>query len=287
MKGYCIYLDGLSDDLSLEHIFPLSLGGLDKFTILADRKFNNGPASKIDAGLANDFIVLFDRDRAKAKGHSGTHPEPVAKRVRLEDGTPVQAVFSAEGLKIFNLKEKRFLDRSEQSGSLLNIEGVPVRLDVDIRFVAKVALAAGYFAYGELFRANVRHSEARLILNAAKLEDVRPDVRIFTRFPSDEELLSDHLQILKLATERVDCSCVLLMPGPGCFGVAVGVLGTFMGMINIPADTTGFPNSDSYQMGHAIYLQGGQVKRMSLRHLFNTLADSLDVPMPPNGESGS
>lgn len=276
MDGYCIYLDGLSADLSLEHIFPLSLGGLDKFTILADRKFNNGLASKIDAGLANDFLVLFDRDKANARGHSRTHPEPVAKRVTLEDGTPVQAVFAESGLKIFDLKERRFLDRSEQRGSVLKVEGVAVRLDVDIKFVAKVALAAGYFAYGDFFRTNVQHSEARLIVNSANLEDVRPDVRIHTRFPSDEELQSDHLQILKLATERVDCSCVLLMPGPGCFGVAVGVLGTFMGMINIPADTTGFPNSDRYEKGHAIYLQGGQVKRMSIRHLFNKLADSLE-----------
>lgn len=276
MEGYCIYLDRFSDDLSIEHIFPLSLGGSDKFTILADRKFNNGPASKIDAGLANDFIVMFDRDRAKAKGHSGTHPEPTAKRVTLEDGTPAQAIFASSGLKIYNLREKRFLDRSEKAGSLLKVNGVTVRLDVDIKFVAKIALAAGYFAYGDIFRQKVKHSEARLIVNCEKLEDIRPDVRLHTRFPSENELQSDYLQILKLATEMVDCSCVLLMPGPGCFGVAVGVLGTFMGMINIPADTSDFPNTDAYECGHCVYLQGGMVKRISIRRLFNKLAASLD-----------
>lgn len=79
-KGYCIYLDDMSDDLSVEHIIPMSLGGLDDFSIFADRKFNNSTASKIDSGLANDFLILFDRDRQKATGHSGASPEPRVKK---------------------------------------------------------------------------------------------------------------------------------------------------------------------------------------------------------------
>ncbi|NBF13049.1 HNH endonuclease [Pseudomonas sp. Fl4BN1] len=276
MDGYCIYLDGLSSDLSEEHIIPLSLGGSDKFTILADRKFNKGPASKVDAGVANDFLMMFDRDKKNALGHSGTKPEPTAKNVTLEDGTPVQAVFAASGLRIYNLKERRLLTPSEASGRTLKVEGITVRLDVDIKFVAKVALSAGFYAYGELFRSHVRHSEARQIVICDKLEDIRPDVRLHTRFPSEEELQSETLQILKLATERVDCSCVLLLPGTGCLGVAVGILGRFMGMINIPADTSAFPNSADYEKGHCIYLQGGEVKRLSVRRLFDQLAESLE-----------
>lgn len=275
MKGYCIYLDAVSDDLSLEHIFPLSLGGHDSFTVLADRKFNNGTASKIDAGLANDFLVLFDRDREKAVGHSKTHPEPRVKKARLEDDSPVQVSFAATGLKIFDLKEKRFLDKIEKSGRLITIQNT-LSLDVDIRFVAKVALAAGYFAYGDLFKSQVKHSEFRAIVNAVKMQDIRPDVRLHTRFPSAEELESDFLQILKLATELVNCSCVLLMPGPGCFGVAVGVLGTFTGMMSVPADITNFPRTGDYDAGHCIYLQDGLVDRLSLREVLSKIAAKLE-----------
>ena len=115
IEGYCIYLDAISADLSLEHIIPKSLGGLDDFSILADRKFNNGIASNIDSGLANDFLLLFDRDRQKAIGHSGTHPEPRVKKATLDDGSPIQVTFAASGLRIYNLRERRYLNDQERS----------------------------------------------------------------------------------------------------------------------------------------------------------------------------
>jgi hypothetical protein len=34
-----------------------------------------------------------------------------------------------------------------------------------MKFVAKVALSAGYFVYGDLFRRNVKHSDFRAIMN--------------------------------------------------------------------------------------------------------------------------
>lgn len=275
-KGYCIYLDDMSDDLSLEHIIPMSLGGLDDFSIFADRKFNNSTASKIDSGLANDFLILFDRDRQKATGHSGAPPEPRVKKCTLDDGSPAQVTFAASGLKIYHAKEKRYLAKHERSGRTIKLEGITISLDADLKFVAKVGLAAGYFAYGELFKQHVRHSELRTIVNADRLDEIKPDVRVHTRFPADDELESDHLQILKLATESVDCSCVLLMPGKGCFGIAVGVLGNFMGMINLPADTASFPNNGDYDAGHCIYLQNGRMYRDSLRQVFRTLADHID-----------
>jgi hypothetical protein len=275
-EGYCIYLDAISSDLSLEHIIPKSLGGLDDFSILADKKFNNSTASTIDAGLANDFLMLFDRDRQKAAGHSGTHPEPRVKKATLEDGTPVQVTFAASGLRIYNLRERRYLTDHERSGRTISLEGVTIHLDADLKFVAKVGLAAGFFAYGDLFREQVQHSELRKIVNAEHLNQITPDVRVHCRFPSEQELESETLQILKLATESVECSSVLLMPGKGCFGIAVGVLGNFMGMINVKADIAGFPNTGAYDAGHCIYLQNGRMYRNSLRHVFKKLADHLD-----------
>jgi hypothetical protein len=56
----------------------------------------------------------------------------------------------------------------------------------------------------------------------------------------------------------------------------VGVLGEFMGMINIPADTTGFPNEGDYDLGHCIFLQNGEVKRMSFRRVLTNLTEYLE-----------
>ena len=276
MSEYCIYLDSLSDDMSTEHIFPMSLGGLDSFCIQADRKFNNNVGSRVDGAIANDFLMLFKRDRAEAKGHSGTHPEPIARRATLEDGTPIQAIFSKTGLRLYDLKQKRYLTKGEGTRTI-KVSGLKLDLDADIRFVAKVALAAGYYAYDDFFKNGVQHSQARMIVTAERLTDVNPSVRLYTRF-QDPETLPDpsDYQLFKAAIELSGCSCVLMLPGKDCFGVVVGVLGEFMGMINIPANTTGFPNEGAYSLGHCIFLQEGKVKRMSFRHLCNKLLEAME-----------
>lgn len=265
MSDYCIYLDADSSDMSIEHILPLSLGGVDAFSIQADRRFNNSVGSSVDGAIANDFLVLFKRDRAGAKGHSGKHPVPIIKRAELDDGAPVQARFAKEGLQLFDVKERRDLTRAEASNRQVKLSS-SIDLNAEVKFLAKVALAAGYFAYGELFRKHVQHSEARTIVNAASLTDIRPDVRMWSRFESVDgksAAEAEHLNILRAMTESAGGSCVILLPGPDSFGVVVGVLGDFMGMINMPANTTGFPNSGDYQMGHCIFLQDGQMVRRS------------------------
>ncbi|QEO76767.1 MULTISPECIES: HNH endonuclease [Pseudomonas] len=277
MTDYCIYLDGPSTDLSKEHIIPMSLGGLDSFCIQADRKFNNEVGSKVDGAVANDFLMLFNRDKANAKGHSGAQPQPIARRATLIDGSPVQVTFSKNGLQIYDLKQRRYLGKGERRGGQVKIDGLKLDLNADIKFVAKVALAAGFYAYGDLFRKGVMHSEPRKIVTANSLMDIRPDVRLYTRFQGDQELPDPgDFQMFKMIVELSGCSCVLIIPGKNCFGVVVGVLGEFMGMINIPADTIGFPNEGDYILGHCIFLQSGKVKRMSFRHVALKLSDYLE-----------
>lgn len=265
MSEYCIYLDADSSDMSEEHILPLSLGGVDVFSIQADRRFNNTVGSSVDGAVANDFLILFKRDRAGSKGHSGKHPVPVIKRAELEDGSPVQARLGKEGLRLFDVKKRRDLTPAEANNLVVKLSG-SLDMNAEVKFLAKVALAAGYFAYGEQFRASVRHSEARMILNAASLTDIRPEVRMWSRFESVDDKRPEEIErlnILRAMTESAGGSCVILMPGPGTFSVVVGVLGDFMGMISMPADTSNFPNAGDYQMGHCIFLQDGQMVRRS------------------------
>ena len=56
---YCIYSGKVLDDdeMNIEHIIPLSLGGCDSFTIMVGKKINSDLGSKIDGKFCNDFLI--------------------------------------------------------------------------------------------------------------------------------------------------------------------------------------------------------------------------------------
>jgi hypothetical protein len=72
---YCPYTDRdiPIDDSNPEHIIPLSLGGLNGFTLPVSKDFNSRAGSEIDGALANDFLVMSERDKHSVWGHSGNH----------------------------------------------------------------------------------------------------------------------------------------------------------------------------------------------------------------------
>jgi hypothetical protein len=45
-------------------------------------------------------------------------------------------------------------------------------------------------------------------------------------------------------------SVVALIPDSRSLSVVVGILGSYLGMLNVPADTRGFPNTDDFRWGH-------------------------------------
>ena len=263
METYCIYTDKMTSDPSREHIIPLSLGGHDDFAINVDRKFNCDIGSKIDGRLSNDFLILFDRDRTAAKGYSGKHPRPVVKSASLKDGPPIHAIFSKDGLELFDLKTMASLERRDCRGQTIELRNISISIDIDMMFVAKVALAAGYFVYGETFRKYVDHSEFRLIMNMDK-NNLPTNLKAlaYNRFyePSNDDI---NYHIKRLATEIGACSSVIILPSQNRIGVSVGVLGRFLGFISVPAESNHLPNEKAYRYGHCIYLQDGQLYRYS------------------------
>ncbi|MCP4678765.1 MAG: hypothetical protein GY854_25415 [Deltaproteobacteria bacterium] len=274
MKKYCIYSDKFTEDWSEEHIVPLSLGGHDDFTIDVDRKTNSDVGSKIDGGLANDFLTLFDRDRVSATGRSGSHPKPVAKVARAEDGTPVQVSFGKDGLEIFDLSERSPLPKHDARGETVEVR-ITLDTTIEARFAAKVALSAGYYAYGETFRNHVEHSEFREIMNFdPKNPPAGSKARVYDNWHCEDEDESRY-HVIKMAATIGGCSSVIMMPGQDCFGVAVSALGRFVGMINVPARSEHFPNTGEYMLGHCVYLQGGMTKRFSLQYVLNIIEDHI------------
>ena len=253
---YCPYTDR---DIPLserdpEHIFPLALGGLNALTIPVSKEFNSRIGSKIDGTLANDFLVMSKRDKHLVKGHSRIEPEYVARNASdAETGAPLRVTMGQrKGLRIWSPREKRDLTGL---GKKVNL---PFTLDMDIalRFVAKVALSAGYLVYGDLFRQKVKHEEFRTIMNHRPTEVgdaiYTMEARVDHRFREPE---SDNDKILRAMCAIVaPHSIVALMPTSGTLAVAVGVLGDYMGMISVPADTSTFPNKDEFRWGQFFIL---------------------------------
>lgn len=263
---YCVYTDKETLDPSPEHIFPLSLGGHNDFVIDVDRKFNNDIGSKVDGKIANDFLVLFERDKAGAVGHSKKHPAPVVKHAKLIDGTPVQAIFGKDGLSLFDLREKKSIERSDFRAKQVQCN-IQLDLDTDLMFVAKVALAAGYYAYGDDFVQNVKTDEFRKIMNFDKQNLPTSSLaRVYSRFHEPEKD-DDMFQILKMMSEVGNCSSVIIAPSSEDFGVAVSVLGKFLGFISVPCKSSNLVNDGDYKFGHCIYIQNNQVKRFSLDYI--------------------
>jgi hypothetical protein len=242
------------------------------FMLPVSASSNSSVGSEIDGALANDFLVKLKRDEHGVKGHSGkASGYVISNAADAQTGEPLRVTMSRrEGFQVWSPREK--LDLTGQ-GKQVSIK-IQLKIDIPMRFVAKVALSAGYLVYGNLFRTSVAHEELRTIMNLrperisdSKLKDMK--ARVDDRF-REPETSNDH--IIRLVCSSVDpASIVALIPDSTSFRVAVGILGDYMGMISVPADTTDFPNAGKLEMGHIVILRQGDCERISLRSMFQKI----------------
>ena len=150
-----------------------------------------------------------------------------------------------------------------------------LNIDLPVRFTAKVALAAGYLVYGDLFRNFVDHRQLRDVMqtNPAHLDLTKSlselglgqhTLRIDTYLHEAPTDLDSELLWLRMYCASVNGSVIVLMPGGGCFGVAVGLLGQYLGMVNVPANTKAFRNEGDYVWGHVMTVVNKRIMRCSL-----------------------
>lgn len=280
---YCPYTDRLLsiEEVSNEHIVPLALGGVDAFSLPVCRHFNSAVGSAIDGAMANDFLVAMERSRYDARGHSGRKPTAHVKHARFGLAErPAQAHFSVkEGLRVWDAVERRDLSAAEIAGATITFQTV-IDVDLRLKFVAKVALAAGYLVYGDTFKENVQHRELRGVMNQKKGESLA-QYRDFT-IRADDPLLTPEpglgLEIVRGVCGAVKGSIVMLIPSAASLMVAVGVLGKYVGMLNVAANTTGFPNSGAYSWGQVVVLSQGRMQRCSFSDLLRKIAALPPVP---------
>ena len=275
---YCPYTnkDLPESKTNHEHIIPLSLGGINGFEIPVCKFFNSDVGSKIDGAIANDFLVKMKRNELDVRGHSKRKPIVIAKNSKdTISGQPLQVTFdrqSVEGLKIWSPISKAYIKGARTIKSSFTMD-----IDIDLKFVAKVALAAGFFAYGDLFRNNVKHEELRLIMNKRPKEMGNEIFNIETlvdkRFSNDKD---KQLQIFRAVCSAVGGSSIVgLVPTAKTIGVFVGILGYYMGAVNVPANTDNFPTEGEYDLGHVISPQKGILIRTSFRNVLQNFMETI------------
>lgn len=280
---YCIYTDCCieGDASNSEHIIPLSLGGVNGFEIPVDKKFNADAGSKIDGAIANDFLTLFFRRDHDAKGHSRKSPYPKAKKSIIGDSEkPVQISFKKEGLIVYSPINNRNLTEKEKSGLTFKSK-IPIKPDCNIKFTAKVALSAGYYIYGELFREKANHNELRQLMNFNRKTSKQEDFISFNTLgwywshPVLEKD-ADDFAVYDIFAKILNCSFVICIPGSSNIGFIISILGRIIGILNLPVNTNDFPNLGDYDLGHVVLLKDNKIERISYRELLKRMLPKIE-----------
>jgi hypothetical protein len=275
---YCPYADQDYPDAETtrEHIVPLSLGGVNGFEIAVHGKANSDIGSSIDAAMAEDFLVKTKRDRFNVRGHSGKEPVFVVKQAKNTDGLPLQvALNQRSGLQVWSPRDSEYI--MDQRAAKLELK-FAVNIDTAMKFVAKVALSAGYFVYRELFRNNVKHSDFRAIMN---FQSSHPngyegvEARIDDRFNESPNAEVQIFRALCKASEPY--SIVGFAHANNRFGIFVGVLGDYIGTIHVHAEMEGFPTHGEHQMGHLIQLQRPGFTRVSMKRALESFLKAIEA----------
>lgn len=285
---YCPYTDCDIPEATatLEHIIPLSLGGSNAFRIPVDGAVNSRVGSDLDGALSKEFLWALARSKHDARGHSGKEPWAEIKQATYgEESRPAQVrMHMKHGVRLWDA-----IDREDKSGRSTITLQTKLDLTLPVRFTAKVALGAGYYVYGDLFRDRVDHAQLRAVMLAADPMSLDPDETTLT---CDTHLLEPQEEDITILALRAFCSSVdgtvvALLPGYGCFGVAVGLLGRYLAFVNVPAETQGFPNRDDYSWGHVVHISDRQIKRFSWTdglHAWlqgeDALGELLERPIP-------
>ena len=268
---YCPYTDRdlPENDVNSEHVIPLSLGGINGFEILADAGFNSKVGSALEGALANEFIWSLARTKYDARGHSRKEPKATIKNATYGDDDRIAQVHfhGQKGLSLWDACDREFkkVPGTFRVSTSLNI-------DLPIRLAAKVALAAGYYVYGDVFRENVDHQQLRDVMctDLSKLD--------LSKKPEDLGL--SHLTLIvdsylyapgkhyglnsiRLFCSAVRGSVVMLIPGPDDLSVAVGILGSYLATVTVPANTKAFPNGGEFTLGHVIAVSEKEIYRTS------------------------
>ena len=281
-KIWCPYtnLEVDASATSSEHIVPLSLGGSNSFTIPVDAAFNAQVGGAVDGAIASDFFTLMRRQKLDARGHTGKRPVPVVRRASIGTSSrPAQVTFHEEGIAVWDARLARNLEKHEFTNQRLRLE-IQLSTINRLRYLAKVALSGGYFIYGDLFRHHVAHAELRTLMLCETSEKViasfeNSSLRAYYEFAGFEEGDEKQGALDKFICESIPGSCVYTTLTESSIVFIIGVLGQWVGTLNVPADVTLFPLDEDHDLGHAVVLIDKKMHRCSNRQLHREIYEKI------------
>ena len=161
---YCIYADHdvAEEDGNFDHIFPLALGGKNQFKVWSDKQLNSRIGTEVDGAVASDPLIELALRNSNVKSHRNRSRIPRWKNSTL-NGEPIQVTLEREKIVIWDPKQDRELSEEEISGQSI-ASTLKIGTYTCLRFVAKVALAGGYFLYSDEFRAAVNCDHLRSLV---------------------------------------------------------------------------------------------------------------------------
>jgi len=278
-KIYCIYVDeGISpEEANVEHIIPLSLGGINSFKIQVSKSKNASVGSLLDGVLSKDFLIQAVRRKKGYKGHSKKPAKLAIRGTRTDTGEKVVVYYKDGENYIFNpVKNLRYTE--DEKGQIPLALTVQFNKNVRIRFVAKVALSAGYFLFGDKFRQHTDHNSLRRIMNWEVQGTTDDDIPVglldeFREIPEDSPSWEATFRVL---FGKIGCSGVAFVLGPNQIIAAVGIGGRFIGSINFKADGQHFGYKEGPYDGVVVGLQNKKIIKNSFHKLLKRIIDGFE-----------
>lgn len=256
---YCIYSgQNLDDtDMNVEHIIPLSLGGCDGFTIMVGKKINSDLGSKIDGKFCNDFLIGLQQLPFDNRGHSKKR-----KSVNLKgtvNNRPITWSLSKDGSKFYDHMDRKYLTGQMQVQ-------VKTALDINIRwkFVCKVALATGYYLFGDDFVKYADCETLRKALFSENLREEKLDLKVYTNLTPIQDKDKGIHDLGVMLFKHLGGSAVHFGYAPGRIIASVAINGKYIGMVNFKADVDQLPiKNDLHRCGCVLICKNNKLTQIS------------------------
>lgn len=280
---FCIYsnTEVADSESNIEHIFPLTLGGSDAFTISVSKSINTLANRELDEKLKSCLSLATNRKKHQAVGHRNQSVRP--PKIKITVGTDKSVIFKFDDndlLELYSHKRRKILtaDEIKAEGATFTVKE---ERSLRLKFTAKIALASGYFVYGSTFVENVKTADLRALMNYF---GERHDEVAFNNLTSTvwcwPNRVGDSDAVMHAIFQRINdmlkCSFVALITSavPDRIIIVVGILGHLSGVISCPANCDAFPKSGDYDLGHVVALKDKKLQRFSYRNCLKAIADS-------------
>ncbi len=270
---YCIYSGKELNDneMNIEHIIPLALGGNDEFTIYVSKEKNSIIGSKIDGKFCNDTLVGFNQLGTNNKGHSKKQ-QKVNMRGKMGE-VPITWTLSKDGSKIYDHISNKYVEKPTKMK-------IQFKMDIDIRikFACKVALATGFFLFGEDFEKYADCNTLRKVIYSDKLTEEHFDLRVYDDLHKTEEKDVPQVECEKMLFEYIGKTTVLFGYAEGRIISTVAINGRYMCMVNFKADTSILPiNNEEHRAGCILICDNNKLIKKSFWQAMYDMNEDLHL----------